>query len=1627
MQNTSASSVELLGATPADAPSDYPAGDHPPPTHIVGLGASAGGLEALERFFKALPANTGFAFIVVQHLSPDFKSMMPELLARYVQMPIVGVVADQPLRANTVYVLTPGRVLAVDGLYLRTEARAEAGPNLPINRLFESMATWGPKAIVAVLSGTGTDGTLGAASVHEAGGLVIAQTSTSTRFAAMPRSVEDTGCVDVSLDPEAMPTAMLGWVVDAASIDARQAGAEPAPGDGQATPYARILGRLRAVFDIDFEHYRPATIIRRIERRLHASGSSISPDDYADRVTDSRAELDQLFSDLLIGVTRFFRDEEAYGAMRTKALEPLIDQLDAKADLRIWVCACSTGEEAYSIAMHALEAFERRGIAPRLRVLATDLHATSLQFASAGLYPPDHLGAVPPLLLDKYFVQQPTGHYKVSDTLRRSCIFSTHNVLRDASFTRMDLVTCRNLLIYFQPRAQAHALASFHFALRPGGALFLGESETPGELADAFDPIDREAKLYRKVQGVQLPADLRAALTSTAVQARAIGPVSDNRSAAKLNDLLINRYLPTGLLLNERFEVEHLFGEAGRYLTASVGRFRADLASLLAGPLRSAVFLALRKAGQTQDTVVFGDVMHEGPTGPVRLRVEVDPITDRTLPQTHFMVRLVEEVVPASLPEARAVSRPADKLMLAQVEELEAELLRVREALQHTVEELEAANEELQAGNEELMAANEELQSTNEELHAVNEELYTVNSEHELKIQELHATTADLNNLIRTTQIAILFLDDESRLRMFTPAAMDLFPLQPGDVGRDLRHFKSKVGDETLLVDIDAALAEPQQLTRELRLPDGRRVTRRLLPYRDNNNKPAGLVLTYVDTGEALLLREAIERREAEVRAIVESVPQLLWTAQPDGALDFVSPQWTAHTGRPAAALLGAQWLDSVHPDEREALERSWLSALASGEPWLSSYRLQRHDGAWRWFQSRAQPLRDDEGDILRWYGSSGDVQALRDSQESLLASEALLRSVADNMPGTVGYWNADLRNGFASTGHRAWFGREPAAIASMTLPELLGAEAYAEVKPHVDAVLAGQAQDFEHSVLRPDGRLGRLQARYTPNVVQGRVDGFFAAVADVTAESEAQAALEQMFRLAPLGVLLVAENGSVLRANELAQELLLRDEANLKDVKVDDLVPTTVRGQPHSLRARLAEGLAAPGRRASDAAIMARAMQALRGDGSIVDVQVRVAPVRSQGRPAAIVTLRNALEVRSSAPGEDAASTARNAFLANMSHEIRTPLNAIIGMMQLLQLDQPLARQLDRLSRVEDASQHLLAIVNDVLDLSQIEAGRLRVAHDDFELKSLLDRVDGLLGDRARVKGLALSWTLDPRLPLHLIGDARRIEQILVNLVSNAIKFTPSGSVEISAKPLHESASSLMVRFEVVDTGIGIDPEQQQALFIPFRQVDNSSSRRYGGTGLGLAISRHLAHAMKGECGVHSVPGQGSAFWFTVQLDLVGDTPASATPPSDDARLAQARHLCAGRRVLLAEDDAVNRIVASELIKAVCGMVVDLAEDGAEAIERVGAASYDLVLMDMQMPGIDGLEATRRIRADKRFKHLPIVALTANAFPEDVNSCLQAGMNGHLPKPLMATDLVREVLRLFKSGRGPKPRAKVV
>lgn len=856
------------GRKPApDPPASDRSGPETSRLYIVGIGASAGGLESLERFFANVPTDSGLAFVVIQHLSPDFKSLMDELLARYTELPIHRAEDGMMVEADSIYLIPPKKEMIISrGRLLLTDKDPKQSLAMPIDLFFRSLAQdAGDRAMGVILSGTGSDGSRAIRDIHDVGGIVICESRESAKFDGMPQSAIDTGVVDEILPPESMPASLI-----------RHARQQPiiAEIDGQSPlPDAmrELFRLLNEQCGIDFSHYKPNTVGRRIQRRITMLGLN-NLREYVDRLRIDPAELNALYKDLLIGVTRFFRDPEAFAMLRDLVISDLVARATEKEQIRIWIAGCATGEEAYSVAMLMHEEFESLGCSPNVKIFATDAHRASLDIAAAGVYSEEALADVSRQRLARYFDRKRDGFHVVPE-LRKMIVFAAHNLINDAPFTKLDLITCRNLLIYFDPAAQKKSLSLFHFGLKTGGYLFLGTSESPGELQEEFESIDLHWKIFRKSRDVRLATDLRTPLigyTGAPARPLVLSPPAKRLPDASLvgaYDAILKKFMPPAILINERRELLHAFGGAERFLHPKGGRPTSDVLDLLDHELRTAVTGAVQRALKENAPIYYSGVHINTDRGEEQLRVTIEPLENSRSRYKQLLIVIEPISTPAHAGQDGDSSGESDMQQMSRdrIESLEQELRYNKENLQTTVEELETSNEELQASNEELVTSNEELQSTNEELQSVNEELFSVNAEYQKKIAELAEMTADIENLLASTEVGTIFLDRELCIRKYTPQIAEQFHLLPQDVGRSIASFAHSFDYPQLLADLEQVLANNQRRELEVQDRQGRWYYLRILPY-TTKAKMDGVVLTLFDISTVKQvqaeLAQAVRRRD---------------------------------------------------------------------------------------------------------------------------------------------------------------------------------------------------------------------------------------------------------------------------------------------------------------------------------------------------------------------------------------------------------------------------------------------------------------------------------------------------------------------------------------------------------------------------------------------------------------------------------------------------------------------------------------------------------------------------------------------------------------------------------------------
>ncbi|NTW97036.1 MAG: PAS domain S-box protein [Oscillochloris sp.] len=899
---------------------------------IVGMGASAGGLAAFEAFFSAMPAEPapGMAFVLVQHLAPDHKSLLTDLVQRYTQMQVFEVSDGMLLQPNCAYIIPPNHDLAVlNGTLQLLTPSAPRGLRLPIDFFFRSLAQdQRERAICIVLSGTGSDGTMGVRAVKGEGGMVMAQNPESTEYDGMPRSAIATGMVDHVLPPAAMPAQLLAYTAHAF-------GSRPRPLADPTPKIHDVLGKICVVLrnqtGHDFAQYKTTTLIRRVERRM-ALHQITRADDYVQYLRQAPDEAESLFRDLLIGVTSFFRDPEAFAYLEAQVIPRLCTDKRADEAVRVWVCGCSTGEEAYSLAILMQEHMETLRQPLKVQIFATDVDSRAITQARSGSFPASIAADLTPARLERWFLQEPEqGRYRARKVIRDLVIFSEQDVIKDPPFSRLDLLSCRNLLIYLNANLQRKLMPLFHYALNPGGTLFLGTSETVGDLITLFAPLDRTWKLYRRQD--DLPGAARPALgTVVPVTAERAAPLSYPQGTSRTGvppnlrmvteQCMLAAWGAAGVLVTGRGDILHISGRTGNYLEPAPGDAAPSLNILLMARegLRHELTVALRKVeAQHTPNRSFGLRVRTNNTF-TTVNLTVLPVTsgtgtERAATTDHFLV-ILEEVPPEEQlslapPPADAPDTSAhDRRVIALEEELRAK----EEYLQTTREEMETANEELKSTNEELQSVNEEFQSTNEELEtskeelqSVNEELATVNAELQTKVTDLMRANNDMNNLLAGTGVGTLFVDFQLRITRFTPAITQLINLIPSDIGRPVGDIVAKLaGYDRLVTDVQAVLESLIPQEAEVQSRAGAWYLLRIGPYRTLDQVIEGAVITFVDITERKQIEAALRRSEHQFATAIQASPDGLVICQrADGVILDVNASWEALSGYRRQEVLG--------------------------------------------------------------------------------------------------------------------------------------------------------------------------------------------------------------------------------------------------------------------------------------------------------------------------------------------------------------------------------------------------------------------------------------------------------------------------------------------------------------------------------------------------------------------------------------------------------------------------------------------------------------------------------------------------------------------------------------------------
>jgi len=1517
---------------------------------IVGLGGSTSCMPSLRAFFRALPPDSGLAFMVAVHALPGQEAQLREVLRQDTKMPVEEL--DGPLRveANRVYIVPAGKSLhAVDGRMEAVGPPAVRGRHVSIDLFFRTLAdSHGPHAAAIVLSGTDGDGSIGIKRIKERGGLTIAQDPSEAVHGSMPRSAIATGMIDWVLTAGEMPARLIEYQriedkIDLPPEDGPQPQDAPVSADNPAEVALReVLRFLRVRTGHDFSYYKRATVLRRIARRMQVNGVA-DLQDYVTCLRTAAGEAGALLQDLLISVTNFFRDAQCFLAL--EALIPELFKNKTQTDtVRVWVPACASGEEAYSIAILLAEYARTLDAPPNVQIFATDLDEQSISTARTAFYPETIEADVTPERLARYFVRQHLG-YRLRREIRETVLFAVHDLLKDSPFSRLDLISCRNLLIYLTREAQARALDIFHFALRPEGTLFLGSSESVDEGNPLFTVVDKKSRLYaqRPTARSKLPvlanpgtlafslaeapkANRLAVVGATPVpQLPSTLPTDlsvEGRAAswAHLHYRLLEQVAPPSLIVDSEQNVVHLSESAGRFLSLSGGEPTKNLLRLIDPNLRIEMRAALFQAQQSGSATEFGPwtVDLNGQTTQVTIRVA--PGGD-TAPDYYLVVIDAE---PANAVAAAAALGSKERAALHPVaEHLDREVERLKAHLRDTVEQYEASNEELKAGNEELQAMNEELRSATEELEtgreelqSINEELSTVNAELKHKVEELGSSNSDMLNLMDATAIPTIFLDRDLHITRYTPPAVEVFNLIPADIGRPLSDLRTELHYPELASDAERVLKRLAPVEREISRAGSTWYSARLLPYRTLDDRIAGVVLTLVDITERRRNESALRAGEERLRLIVENARDYaIFSLDLERRVTTWNSGAERTLGYREAEVLG-QCADLIFTEEDRAAHvplREAQTALETGRAADDRFHM-RKDGSRFWASGVLMSMRDGSGAAI------GFVKILRDQTEARRTQEALERSQAQLLKASQESERARREAELQKEHLAALFTQAPAPICILRSPEYI-----------VEFANQHMFQLWGHPA---DEVIGRRLFDAVPGM-------------------RVQVLKDLLDRVMATGV------------TSVGKEVSARLDRN-GDGVLDDVYLNFTYAPLHSV------------------------------GGTIDGVLVMAYDITDE------VHAREQMSELHEA--SQAAGRAKDNFLAMLGHELRNPLAPLQTSLVLARKQMP-GSPIDHLLDVmQRQTSNLARIVDDLLEASRVNEGKIDLQVEVLDVRASVKQA--VAAARPAIEARAQTLTIKaPDRQVPVLADPVRVEQIILNLLNNAGKYTPvGGRIDIRLKRVGPWAE-----LTIADNGVGIDDDLRPRLFQIFQQGNRDLARREGGLGIGLSVVRRLVELHRGTVEARSEgPGKGSEFIVRLPLAQEGAPRVGAAPqPSARAPAAGVAAKPAPPAVatpqtlrVLVVDDNHDAGETLSMLVGTFGHETRVAADGAEALEVFDAWQPQLVFLDIGLPGIDGYEVAAEMRRRAPGAAPTLVAVTGYGQDRDRAKGRQSGFDAHLVKP---------------------------
>lgn len=1567
------------------------------PFTVAGIGASAGGLEALRILVADLPAGENIAYVILQHLDPNHRSMLASLLASETTLTVREIQDGTDLTADTIFVAPSGGSIALSGKTLVVhEKQPPSGPKPSIDLFFSSLAEhFKEKAVGIILSGTGSDGARGMRDIHAAGGITMVQQPDSAKFDGMPNAAIDTGTIDLVLPADRIGHELLD-VVRSPVLKTRERASDTPPDE-----LSRIIDLLKTHTGRDFSDYKPNTIHRRISRRV-AIRKLASLGDYISFAENNVEELNVLSKEILISVTGFFRNEAAFRTLR-KSLPSLFEGKTPKEILRVWVPGCATGEEAYSLAILLSELLGTPEQS-RLQLFGTDIDTEAIAVARSGVYAEASLVGVDPEIVNKYFKHE-GGFRRVAKSIRDQIVFARHDIIKDPPFLRLDLIACRNLLIYFNTELQNRLIPIFHNALNPNGILFLGKSESIGRHSDLFLPISREWRIYRrKTLSNGRFASVAARLPRTRIPASEAAGDRHRRAPSPgdlLSRALSDTFGPPAVLISKKWELLHIRGDVTPFLTLSEGDSGLDIMSLARKGIRTFLKTAIHKAVRDQAPVISQRIRWEdAERNPRFLNLHVRPL--KTDGNAEGVMMIAFEFIPDAAPQPSETVQDGDDGD-QRIQELERELAIANDRLKTAVEEFENANEELQSLNEEFQSANEELQATNEELETGNEELQATNEELTIVNDELQARTAaltranaDLENILKRMGIPMVLVDRDLRVRHATPPAALIFNIMPGDRGQNLMNLGTHVDIPDLRRDLQSVIENGNSIERHLDTA-AKIYELRIYPYYAESDQIDGALITFYDN-------TAIVRREQEFRALAENATDVVVRFDKQLRHRYVNGIIETYTGIPPETFIGKTNRELGMPED---LCRLWEDACNRSIRTAGENRIQFEFPATtgpRSFDCRITPEFSPNGRVISLLVISRDITDQKEAREALERSHRQLTDILESISDGFFSLDDDLTVLYFNEAAGRLLGRSPAEVLGKPLfeafPEAAGSEFETRYKRAIDT----KAQMVFEAYFDAEPYENWYAVRVYP-----RPDGISVYFQVITEQKQAEAALRESeekfsraFRFNPAAMAIsTLDEGRYVDVNNAFTEMFGYD----KPAIIGSTAGALGIWQSDDQRENMLEKLKREGRLIlQEAVFRTRSGDELTGLFSSERIDVKsdtciltaILNLTEQRRLEKRIRHKQKMEALGTLAG-------------GVAHDFNHSLAVIVGFSEMA---------IDKLADGESPKSELQNIFDAAMEARDL-VKRILIFSRHAAIKREPVVINGVVEYCLKMLQDTLPASIDLReeiteTPLSVLSEYSQIQQMVVNLCNNAAKALPEtgGVIDIRLAPVtiettapdhpEEMVPGNYALLTVTDNGHGIAPELMDKIFDPY-----FTTRKIGeASGLGLAVVQGIVRRMKGQIRVESTPDQGAK--FSIYLPLL-EKPVPAVKGA-------ASPIPKGRGTLLIVDDEIHITeILSQNLKRL-GYRVNAFNNSREALEKfsAGPEKYDLVITDMTMPNMSGIRLAEQLKALK--PDIPVILCTGYSEQIKSKSPSEIGVDAILMKPVEKRTLAEVIIDLLNA-----------